>query len=131
MQVQTKNLICQLSAQNCPLPTEPGDVPGSYAYSWLYDRGCSFPVSFSGHERTYPNQDEALPQSRTILRIMWQCFVKHSSQIFISADKASLQHIVKEMEFPQYKPLPITEHSVPSHCTLTSHRPSPWVAFMM
>lgn len=55
-------------------------MPGSYAYSWLYDRAEFFLWAFWAWEN-WPNQDGAMPQSRTILRIMWQCFVKPSDHI--------------------------------------------------
>ena len=128
MHVQTeKSLTCQLSAQSCPLPTEPGEVPGSYAYSWLYDRAGSFPVSFSGHERTQPNQDGAMPQRRTILRIMWQCFMKPSDHISFLHTEPAFSSFAKEVMFPQDKPVSIFKHLGFLHCPPTSHRPYPQV----
>lgn len=63
----------------------------------ILDRVGAFPIGFSGPERTLPNWDGALLRSRTILGLMWQCFLKPRDQIFILADRVNLrQHCERD-----------------------------------
>ena len=68
-----------------------------------------------------------MPQSRTILRIMWQCFMKPSDHISFLHTEPAFSGIAKEVTFPQDKPVSIFKHLGFLHYPLTPRRPYPQV----